>query len=213
MFLVSEYCPSTMEKEISKYSNGLPKYCFIRYIKEMSTGMHFMRIRQIHHGDLKPENILISENGTLKLADFGVSSTPDELIRYRRDRAWSGTKEYMAPELHQGASSKFTSSLEMCDVWSYGIVLWQLMARLRPHEGIEQHMLAKKIGIDGLLPPLPSSSNLESLVNLLRKCWNKTNPSRPTFHKILQDLEDVREELEGIDENEWIEECKMWNAL
>lgn len=84
----------------------------------------------IVHRDLKCSNILIYENDRLKLADFGVSRLKDHTTQM----TFAGTAAYVAPELIRGEPSS-----EKVDIWSFGIILWELLTGEEPYSGMVPH--------------------------------------------------------------------------
>lgn len=86
----------------------------------------------ISHGDIKPHNILVGENNLVKLTDFGSSALPLEF--YVKTRENGGTVLYSAPEFCDCASRKGTTEqLIAGDIYSLGVLLYQLMTGKLPH--------------------------------------------------------------------------------
>lgn len=109
------------------------------------------------HGDLKPANLFLTEQGTLKLLDFGVSalaqqatSTDAELESFRL----SGTPEYLAPEQIRGEPASVKT-----DLYALGVVLFEMLTASRPHEA---NSLAILLGqkLEGQIEP-PSCRHVE----------------------------------------------------
>ena len=86
------------------------------------------RLRMVHR-DIKPENVLIAEDGTIKLADFGVARL-SEGTRMTRSGMQVGTPYYMAPEAWGGKTLD-----AQADIWSLGIVLFEMLAGQLPFAG------------------------------------------------------------------------------
>lgn len=84
---------------------------------------------KVAHRDLKSANCLVSKHWTVKICDFGLSrvltTTP------MRDSSSAGTPEWMAPELIR--NEPFT---EKCDIFSLGVIIWELCTLHRPWEGV-----------------------------------------------------------------------------
>lgn len=102
------------------------------YFVQVVSGLYFMHQHGFIHRDLKPENLLIGENNELKICDFGwcVEFDADE---NRPRTTFCGTLEYMAPEM---ISSK--PHTHLVDVWSLGILLFELCHGKAPFRGDQQ---------------------------------------------------------------------------
>ncbi|KAI1655398.1 Pkinase-domain-containing protein [Daldinia decipiens] len=108
------------------------------YFHQLISGVSFMHSKGVAHRDLKPENILMSENGNLKLADFGMAT----MFEYKGQRKLSttmcGSPPYVAPEVLAGGrvdkkSSEVTKySAELVDIWSCGVILFVLLVGNTP---------------------------------------------------------------------------------
>ena len=85
---------------------------------------------QVIHRDIKPANILLAEDGTPRLTDFGVAQIGDQQTRLTRRGAVLGTVAYLAPEVCTGADYS-----ESSDIWSFGIVLYEMLAGRHPFAG------------------------------------------------------------------------------
>jgi serine/threonine protein kinase len=98
-----------------------------------------------------------------------------------------GTVEYCAPEVLRGESYS-----ETCDVWSFGVVLWELLTRQRPYSDsdIPIFLMVVNIGNGGLtLPPVDPEQATPGLVELLGTCLRFEPGDRPSFQEVLKVLE------------------------
>jgi len=106
----------------------------------------------IIHRDLKPENVMISKDGTPKLADFGVARL-NEGTRMTRSGTQVGTPFYMSPEAWQGKPLD-----EQADIWSLGVILFEMLSGKVPFEGITAASVMNKV----LTEPPPDIRRLQS---------------------------------------------------
>ncbi|RKU48464.1 Chk1 protein kinase [Coniochaeta pulveracea] len=109
------------------------------YFKQLIAGVSFMHSKGIAHRDLKPENILLSEEGSLKIADFGMAT----MFEYKGAKKLSGTMcgspPYIAPEVlactkvddaNRRSNAKY--SADLVDIWSCGVILFVLLVGNTP---------------------------------------------------------------------------------
>ena len=90
--------------------------------------MHIHRMKIIHR-DVKSANCLVDKHWIVKICDFGLSRIITESPM--RDSSSAGTPEWMAPELIR--NEPFT---EKCDIFSFGVIIWELCTLNRPWEGV-----------------------------------------------------------------------------
>ena len=93
------------------------------YVAETLLGMHYLHTKRILHRDIKPSNVLIAENGHIKLADFGLSTS---MMQHKK----CGTLPYVAPEVPRDGSAS-----EALDHWATGVLLYELIAGEPPFRG------------------------------------------------------------------------------
>lgn len=89
-------------------------------------GIYFLHLNGFIHRDLKPENLLVGDKNILKICDFGWCVQEDSEQR----NTFCGTLEYMAPEMITNKSHN-----QMLDVWSLGILLYELCHGRAPFRG------------------------------------------------------------------------------
>ncbi|XP_056282012.1 mitogen-activated protein kinase kinase kinase 9 isoform X2 [Pseudoliparis swirei] len=153
--------------------------------------LHSQAIVPIIHRDLKSSNILILErvemedlsNKTLKITDFGLAR---EWHRTTKMSA-AGTYAWMAPEVIR--SSTFSKG---SDVWSFGVLLWELLTGEVPFRGIDGLAVAYGVAMNKLALPIPSTCP-EPFVRLMEECWSSDPHSRPHFTLILDQLTAIEE--------------------
>jgi len=133
----------------------------------------------IIHRDLKPSNLLVDENMVVKVCDFGLSAfqIPEEL---KADTS-PGTPLWMSPEVLSGEIVT-----PKADVYSFAIVLWELMTGQSPFEHHEDYgEFLKAICDNKERPPIPEGSIHPSIVKLMTECWDHLPANRPTFEQII----------------------------
>lgn len=142
----------------------------------MCVGAKHIHDKRVLHRDLKSKNIFLTENGTIKLGDFGSAFILNSSKAYAH--TYVGTPYYVAPEIWDNMPYNNKS-----DVWSLGCVLYELCTLRHPFQASSWKSLILKV-CRGAYPPLPSHLPYE--LQYLVKQMFKTNPKdRPSLHTIL----------------------------
>lgn len=153
---------------------------------DVSKGMSYLHQNNIIHRDLKTANLLMDENHVVKVADFGVARVQ---VQSGVMTAETGTYRWMAPEVigHRPYDRK-------ADVFSFGIVLWELLTGKLPYEFLTPLQAAVAVVQKGLRPTIPANTH-PMLVDLLEKCWQQEPLLRPEFSEILDILQDMTKKV------------------
>jgi NIMA (never in mitosis gene a)-related kinase len=114
--------------------------------------------RKILHRDIKCQNVFLTKSNIIKMGDFGIARVLKHTVEVAKSMV--GTPYYLSPEIIENRPYSFKS-----DIWSLGVMLYELCALKPPFEGCNLHFLALKI-IRGQYSPLPShfSRELKNLV-------------------------------------------------
>ena len=149
----------------------------------------------IVHRDLKSLNVLLDEHWRAKICDFGLSIEDPNLKINVRSRV-CGTLPWMAPELLKGSNPTAA-----CDVYSFGIVLWELLTMSSPYSHLNDSEILHGVQ-DGLRPEIPESV-LPFYRDILTRCWASDPLLRPSMSSIRASLlaEVPRNEVGIIDED------------
>jgi serine/threonine protein kinase len=140
------------------------------------------------HRDIKPENFLVNDAGQVKLIDFGLAQKPSgwlaKLMPMKPKR--QGTPSYMSPE-----QIRCTALDQRADVYSFGCILYELVAGAPPFTGSTQDELFGK-HLRSATPPLEAAdSNVTNdFANLVRRCLSKDVAGRPASVQVV--LEEFR---------------------
>jgi len=159
----------------------------LKVAEDVARGMLFLHNQDILHADLKPNNVLLKQgpDGVLaKLTDFGLS-VQMSVSQTHVSQHQTGTLDHMAPEvMMEGKSSKRS------DVYSFGILMWELFCCSRPYAGLRDVAIVHRVVEEELRPVFPKSAPRE-YVELAVSCWAKEPKNRPSFSQVLARVEQM----------------------
>lgn len=187
--IVMEYMENgSLEKLIP--THALSWQLKFRFIHEIALGMNFLHIMTppLLHLDLKPGNILLDEHLHVKISDFGLSKWKENSTRkeYIERSAIKGTLSYIPPEVFLESSR--VPGIKY-DVYSYSIVIWELLTQKKPFIGNSMMTVIIKVAA-GQRPPLENISEdapveCQQMIDLMKRCWIQDPNKRPSFCDII----------------------------
>ncbi|MEE6475845.1 hypothetical protein FKM82_010873 [Ascaphus truei] len=154
--------------------------------------LHSMQPKALIHRDLKPPNLLLIAGGTvLKICDFGTACDIQTHMTNNK-----GSAAWMAPEVFEGSNYS-----EKCDVFSWGIILWEVITRRKPFDEIGGPAFRIMWAVhNGTRPPL--IKNLpKPIESLMTRCWSKDPPQRPSMEEIVKIMTHLMQFFPGADES------------
>ncbi|XP_072493465.1 mitogen-activated protein kinase kinase kinase 11 [Notamacropus eugenii] len=167
----------------------VPPHVLVNWGVQIARGMHYLHCEAlvpVIHRDLKSNNILLLqpvegddvEHKTLKITDFGLAREWHKTTQMSA----AGTYAWMAPEVIKASTFSKGS-----DVWSFGVLLWELLTGEVPYRGIDGLAVAYGVAVNKLTLPIPSTCP-EPFAQLMADCWAQDPHRRPDFSVILQQL-------------------------
>jgi len=152
--------------------------------EDTAKGMLYLHKKDVIHRDLKSHNLLLDENWKVKVSDFGLSCT---LRPSAPNSPACGTPSWSAPEVLRGGSCS-----SKADVFSFGIVLWELLTRKVPYEGMSCGEVIYGVSSQHMRPNFDPAHYPDISVgwwHLMQECWDEDPQARPPFEMILLRLE------------------------
>ncbi|KAJ8634653.1 hypothetical protein MRB53_008920 [Persea americana] len=197
IYIVMEYVSGGQLSDKLSYLKKLSEGDARKYFQQLIDAVDYCHSRGVYHRDLKPENLLLDSRGNLKVSDFGLSvlrKQPGDLLSTA-----CGSPSYVAPEVI--ANKNYEGSVT--DIWSCGIILFELLSGYLPFDDRNLMNLYRKISRAEYACPkwfTPSQKNLIS------KLLNPSPTRRITVAEILEDqwFQINYEPSIGIGHDEWI---------
>lgn len=172
-YIVMEYVDGKTLKQVLKQRGALSITEVIDIMLQLTDGMAHAHDAYIIHRDIKPQNIMILSNGMIKITDFGVATALNS-TQLTQTNSVMGTVHYLPPEQANGKGSTIRS-----DIYSMGIMMYELLTGLVPYKGDN----AVEIALKHLKEPLPSvkksnPSIPQSIENIIIKATAKNPKNR-----------------------------------
>ncbi|XP_020262577.1 RGS domain-containing serine/threonine-protein kinase A isoform X6 [Asparagus officinalis] len=178
--IVTEFLPrGSLFKTLHKNNQKLDMKRRLRMALDVARGMNYLHRRNppIVHRDLKSSNLLVDKNWTVKVGDFGLSCL--KISTVLTTTSGKGTPQWMAPEVLRGDWSN-----EKSDVFSFGVVLWELMTESVPWSQLSPLQVIGVVGIMDRRLDLPP--NMDPRVSsIICDCWDSDPRRRPSFEQLV----------------------------
>ncbi|XP_062510377.1 mitogen-activated protein kinase kinase kinase 7-like [Corticium candelabrum] len=173
----------------SDFNYSTPQAMYWLY--QCSKGVEYLHKMRIVHRDLKSPNLLLVGDGTrLTICDFGTACE----ARTHMTNC-TGSAAWMAPEVFEG--NNYT---EKCDVYSFGIIVWEVTARKKPFDSIGGGAFRIMWAVhQGERPPLVQKMP-QAIENMMTRCWDKNPTSRPPFKEIVEFMDLLLKNMDGYNE-------------
>ncbi|KAI0562446.1 Serine/threonine protein kinase Mitochondrial [Gracilaria domingensis] len=190
VYIITEFIPGgDLYTYLDNSPAGLPERQALRFMRQLLKALHYLQTKGISHRDIKPENILVTEDGNIKLADFG-------LCHLRRPNGPSATKhlcgtpQYAAPEI----ASNHSYIPEQSDMWSCGILFYALLTKSLPYKSRDKSSLMREIrqlDTHELLKSRKLSAVSKPSRTLLKALLSRSPARRPSAASAIELVEDA----------------------
>ncbi|XP_057416298.1 serine/threonine-protein kinase STY13-like [Lotus japonicus] len=186
--IVTEYAKGgSVRQFLTKRQNrSVPLKLAVKQALDVARGMAYVHGLGLIHRDLKSDNLLIFGDKSIKIADFGVARIE---VQTEGMTPETGTYRWMAPEMIQ--HRPYTQKV---DVYSFGIVLWELITGMLPFQNMTAVQAAFAVVNRNVRPILPNEC-LPVLREIMTRCWDPNPDVRPPFVEIVGMLENAEMEI------------------
>ncbi|KAK9062851.1 hypothetical protein SSX86_020041 [Deinandra increscens subsp. villosa] len=185
--IVTEFLPrGSLYKLLHRPNNQLDIRRRLKMALDTARGMNYLHncTPVIVHRDLKSPNLLVDKNWIVKVCDFGLSRMKNST--FLSSRSTAGTAEWMAPEVLRNEPSD-----EKSDVYSYGVVLWELCTLQQPWGGMNPMQVVGAVGFQHRRLEIPDDMD-PVIADIIAKCWQTDPKLRPTFAEIMAALKPLQ---------------------
>ncbi|VAI57144.1 probable serine/threonine-protein kinase SIS8 [Triticum dicoccoides] len=185
--ILTEYLPrGSLYRLLHRPNSKVDETRRLKMAFDVAKGMNYLHTSHptIVHRDLKSPNLLVDKNWVVKVSDFGMSRLKHHT--FLSSKSTAGTPEWMAPEVLRNEPAN-----EMCDVYSFGVILWELATLLVPWSGLNPMQVVGAVGFQNKRLDIPKE--VDPLVaSIISSCWDNDPSKRPSFSQLLSPLKKLQ---------------------
>ncbi|XP_048571123.1 RGS domain-containing serine/threonine-protein kinase A-like isoform X1 [Triticum urartu] len=185
--IVTEFLPrGSLFRLLRKTTGKLDPRRRVHMAIDIARGMNYLHSSSptVVHRDLKSSNLLVDKNWTVKVADFGLSRLKIET--FLTTKTGKGTPQWMAPEVLRNEPSN-----EKSDVYSYGVVLWELVTQKIPWDTLNTMQVIGAVGFMDHRLEIPGDIDPQ-WASMIESCWDSDPQRRPSFQELLERLRELQ---------------------
>lgn len=178
LYIVMEYCDGgdLMQKIKQQKGKLFPEDTILNWFTQMCLGVNHIHKKRVLHRDIKSKNVFLTQNGKVKLGDFGSARLLSDPMAFAC--TYVGTPYYVPPEIWENLPYNNKS-----DIWSLGCILYELCTLKHPFQANSWKSLILKI-CGGSIRPLPSHYSYE-LQFLIKQMFKRNPLHRPSASALL----------------------------
>ena len=209
-FIVMEFIDGIDLKEKIK-SGHISSSETIDFAMQIADGLEAAHKKGIIHRDIKSQNIMITDEGKVKIMDFGLAKVKGR-TKLTKIGTLVGTVAYMSPEQTKGENVDHRT-----DIWSYGVLMYELIEGELPFRGeYDQAVIYSILNED--YPPIKKQihNSFDVLISIINKCLKKNREERfDSFFNILAELRESKERYSDFTGNssEGVTEFTFQNSI
>nr|ACQ57002.1 EDR1 [Glycine max] len=177
--IISEYLPrGSLYRILHRPNCQIDEKRRIKMALDVARGMNCLHTSTptIVHRDLKSPNLLVDKNWNVKVCDFGLSRLKHNT--FLSSKSTAGTPEWMAPEVLRNEPSN-----EKCDVYSFGVILWELATLRLPWSGMNPMQVVGAVGFQNRRLDIPKEVD-PIVARIIWECWQQDPNLRPSFAQL-----------------------------
>ncbi|PRQ27956.1 putative protein kinase TKL-CTR1-DRK-2 family [Rosa chinensis] len=178
--ILTEFLPrGSLYRLLHRPNSQLDEKRRMRMALDVAKGMNYLHTSNptVVHRDLKSPNLLVDKNWNVKVCDFGLSRTKHHT--YLSSKSTAGTPEWMAPEVLRNELAN-----EKCDVYSFGVILWELTTCCIPWKGLNPMQVVGAVGFQNRRLEIPDDVD-PVVAEIIRDCWQTEPNLRPSFSQLM----------------------------
>ncbi|XP_050372535.1 serine/threonine-protein kinase EDR1-like isoform X3 [Argentina anserina] len=181
--IVTEFLPrGSLYQILQRNSSKLDWRRRVNMAMDIAWGMNYLHHFNppIIHRDLKSSNLLVDKNWTVKVGDFGLSRLKHKT--FLTNKSGRGTPQWMSPEFLRNEPSD-----EKSDIYSYGVILWELATLKIPWDNLNPMQVIGAVGFMNQRLEIPKDVD-PKWASIIESCWHSDPACRPTFLELLEKL-------------------------
>ncbi|TVU33108.1 hypothetical protein EJB05_24893, partial [Eragrostis curvula] len=185
--ILTEYLPrGSLYRLLHRPNSQIDEIRRLKMALDVAKGMNYLHASHptIVHRDLKSPNLLVDKNWVVKVSDFGMSRLKHHT--FLSSKSTAGTPEWMAPEVLRNEPSN-----EKCDVYSFGVILWELATMRVPWSGLNPMQVVGAVGFQNRRLEIPREVDPQ-VASIISSCWENDPSKRPSFSQLLSPLKQLQ---------------------